>query len=325
MANTQGSGENPFVIDGTEPSTWFSNPTKGEIVGDVDLNDEDLPTEKSIYAIPAGSRTASHRKSQRERKSTRRSPGSERRRSSGSMVGNSTRLLPRRPSEIAVIDLTLSDDDGGEVERHYAPQRSEADDASDEAKAVLPSTEGLKSVVSNIGLPTQRSSYPPIGSRADSEREQTTPRRVEANASVNNDGNESGKFSTIPQVLERTHKGGQYDAPQLPIKARAVKSATSPPKRKTVSDRSARRPARNHAQPPSSTLEEDTDMGAQISGPDVQAYAHIEPEKSLPGVQALNKRAILNPSQLLQAEPEYVARTPPVYTGNVGQQGKLTL
>jgi hypothetical protein len=325
MANTQGSGENPLVIDDTERSTWVSNPTKGGIVGYVDLDDEDKPTEKSIYEIPAGSRTASHRKNQRERKSTRRSPGSERRQSSGSMVGNSPRLPPRRPCKSAVIDLTVSDDDGGEVERHYAPRRSEADDGSDEAKAVLPSAEGLKSVVSNIGPPTQRSSYPPIGGRADSGREQTTPRRVEANAPVNNDGNESGKLSTIPQSLERTNKSGQHDVPPLRIKARAVKSATSPPKRKPVSERSAHRPARNHAQSPSSTFEEDSDMGAQISGPDVQTYTHIEPENSLLGFQALHEGAILNPSQLLQAEAEYMARTSLVYTGDDDEQGKLTL
>jgi hypothetical protein len=107
-----------------------------------------------------------------------------------------------------------------------------------------------------VDMEDQRSLNPPIGGRAGHEREQTTSRRVETNATSIparvNVANEVGKTTDSPEVSERARKGGDLPAFRLLSKPRAIKTASSAPWRTSGNERSVHQPAKNHAHSPSS-------------------------------------------------------------------------
>jgi hypothetical protein len=102
----------------------------------------------------------------------------------------------------------------------------------------------------------QRSLAPPIGGRADSEREQTTSRRVKTNATSIparvNITNEVEKTTGSPEVLERAHKGGDPPTFKMPSNPRAIKTASNAPWRPSGNEQSVHQSARNYAYPQSS-------------------------------------------------------------------------
>ncbi|KAH3910960.1 hypothetical protein HBI56_002380 [Parastagonospora nodorum] len=289
MANTQGgSGKNPYCINDSEPPRWFSKPSipfstptnTASIAGYVDFIDEDNPTERHIDEVPAGSRAADQRRPKRGRRSDLENgnPAAERRKSDW-MTSDPDR---------DVIDLTFSDDEGGVRGRRHA-SRSETNNVSSPAKAGPSSTievsktrpaERVKlsepitpsfSLLHFAAANSRTSSHSPIGGRADPEREQTTPRRVNADATSTarreKDVGQPGTSGTPTRLPEGTQRIRDPNVSRILTKARAIKSATSPPTRRTGFGQltGTDRPASDHAYSSSSAIVSKHISGRQAS------------------------------------------------------------
>jgi hypothetical protein len=129
MANTLGSGENPVYIDDSDESTGLSHSTRGGIAGNIDF-DGDEPVEKPIGEIPSQIRVRSKRSFNR--------PTTIRRSSAAT------------PNTSTIIDLTLSDDESNDLNRHDTQQRSQAREGSSEVKAATTSRRRFHPVRPNI-------------------------------------------------------------------------------------------------------------------------------------------------------------------------------
>lgn len=287
MANMQGgSGENPYCVDDPEPPSWFSKPATSfskptnstSIAGYVDFIDEDNPTERPIDELPAGSRTADQRRPKRDRRSNLESGNSvaERRKSD---------LMTSDPDR-DVIDLTFSDDEGGERGRRHASRRSETNNVSDQARAGASSTNEVsktrpaeKEKLSEPTTPFSQlhdansgtSSHSPIGGRADPEREQTTPRRVNADATSTprreKDTDQPGTSGSPTRPLEGTKRIRDPNVSRILTKARAIKSAASPPTHRSRFGQltGTHRHASDHAHSSSSAIVSKHQPGGQAS------------------------------------------------------------
>ena len=397
----RGSGENPYCVDDSElPSrfskraTSFSRPTNStSIAGYVDFIDEDNPTERPIDELPAGSRTAEQRRPKRGRRSNLESgnPVVERRKSD---------LMTSDPDR-DVIDLTFSDDEGGERSRRHVSRRNGTSNVSNQAKAGPSSTNVLsktrqaeKGELSEPITPFSQlhaansgtSSHSPIGGRADPEREQTTPRRVTVDATSTprrEKGTErSGTSRTPTRPTEGTRRIRDPNVSRIVTKARAIKSASSPPTRRSRFSpvTGTHRPASDHAHSSSSAIVskhqsgeqasfvkrglgsalsnkpnnesnpqdghmgqnkvaesllldvphessrgEDTDMGAQVSGPGdllAPACAPTAPERPQPGIRTSPPPPDLYSSEVVEAQVGDMVQLSPLENLDANQPGQ---
>jgi hypothetical protein len=307
MANTQGgSGKNPYCINDSEPPSRFSKPAipfskptnTASIAGYVDFIDEDNPTERHIDEVPAGSRAADQRRPKRGRRSNfeNGNPAAERRKSDW-MTSDPDR---------DVIDLTFSDDERGVRGRRHASRRSETNNVSGPAKAGPSSTIEVSktrpaergklsepttpssSLLHAVATDSRTSSCSPIGGRADPEREQTTPRRVNADATSTarrkKNAGRPGTSGTPTRLPEGTQRIRDPNVSRILTKARAIKSATSPPTRRSGFGQltGTHRPASDHAHSSSSAIVSKHISGRQASfakrGPDSELSNKPETE-----------------------------------------------
>jgi hypothetical protein len=246
MASVRGSAKNPIYVRDSGSSTVGSR-----VVAYVSLDDDGGSTERPLDELPAASRAASQRKSN-QRGDFIRVSAPFHRRAANSASRNSIRSPSAKPNTYP--ELIAIDDDEPEVEHravshgsvpslasHYQPGRTDS---------LVPQGSGANQVT----LSEQKPSPSPIGDRADTNREQTAARRVIADATSTpmrvEKTTQVGKFTTSPGLSDKAHKSGEADVPKVPLKPRAVKRATSPPRRKPDSEQSTRCESRNHADSP---------------------------------------------------------------------------
>jgi hypothetical protein len=155
--------------------------------------------------------------------------------------------------------------------------------AGEKEKLIPPTSRPVDPVVKNVNktfpqgvsttpveIANKRTLAPPTGDPADPEREQATSRRVNTNATSIptrvNVINEVKKTIHSPEVPERARKGVESSASKMPMKPRAIKTASSAPWRPSGNDRSIHQSARNHAYSPISVpVSKGNSYSAQVS------------------------------------------------------------